>query len=204
MLKATTSAWLLVSSVLVGCSDNDPDPISGMREAGMPDSAESSADGAADGTVEDPCLQTLLESDFGQEPLVGPIVDPMTGAVADPEDGSYLVATTYLALQGRPESMDAFNEIVGAITTALATQDGLLAVSTGGSGECGTARTLTVWRDQGAMATFVTGPAHIQAIQRVGEISRGGSSTHTFEVQRGADVSWARATQELEGVEPTY
>ncbi|HTU61120.1 MAG TPA: hypothetical protein VMF89_21850, partial [Polyangiales bacterium] len=108
--------------------------------------------------------------------------------------GTYLVSTTYLALQQAPEAQQRFNALMGPIMKELAQRDGLLALSTGASIECGSVRTLSVWRDEVAMFGFVTSAAHAAAIAAIGEVSRGGSIVTHWQGD-DSTVSWAAAAE---------
>jgi hypothetical protein len=140
------------------------------------------------------CVATQLEADLGASPLAGAIVNPETGEVTMPEDGSeVLVAMTYLRLQGTEASSARFDEVMGGILGSLGQSEGLLASSLAVSERCGTARTMTVWRDQASMMAFVISDAHSAAMSVVSEISRGGSITQHFQTSSAADIDWAAA-----------
>lgn len=142
------------------------------------------------------CVRQTLEPDhqlFG--PPAGAAVNAQTGAIEPPAGA--IVATTYLAL--KPDAQARFMEVVGPVQADLqqrAQTGELLAITTANSTQCGTARTLTVWKDEQAMMDFATGAAHTAAIQATGELSRGGSVTMTWTHDGGA-VTWDSAAAQL-------
>jgi len=155
-------------------------------------------------TGEDPfadCDRGTLETDLSGAdmmgapiPLVwmGPGVDPDTGMLID--DGStYLVSSTYLAMKPDPAAQQAFGEAVGPLVPDLFGNPGVVAFQLGTSNACASARTLTVWRDDAAMMTFVAGDAHMAAIGRVAEISRGTSVVTHWSGAAVADITWDEA-----------
>lgn len=203
-----------LSSALIACTEDDTKETaadatvdgstdtSGDGSAGMEDGSTGSAtgqDATADTATEpDPfpadCVATDLEADLGASPLAGVIVNPETGEVTMPEDGSeVLVAMTYLRLQGTEASSARFDEVMGGILGSLGQSEGLLASSLAVSDRCGTARTMTVWKDQASMMAFVISDAHSAAMSAVSEISRGGSITQHFQTSSAADIDWAAA-----------
>ncbi len=146
--------------------------------------------------VEDPladCTRDAIEADLRSfSPLSGPGVRA-DGTLAP---GQYVVSSTYLKMRPEPAAQARFQELMGPISQSLQAQEGLVAIQLAASERCGTARTLTVWRDEAAMYTFVTGEAHMTAVRAVGEVSRGGSIvTHWSDSEQG--VSWTKAAQQL-------
>lgn len=185
----------LICLAFVACSDSDDDEaVPSTAESTSAESNEDPETGTVDGALN--CTRQQLESDFGSEPLIGPGVDPETGQLLA-QGEPFVVSTTYLALQGTPEAQQLFGELVEAITEDMATRDGLLAVSTGFSRECGTARTLTAWRDEEAMQAFVLGEAHIAAITAVAQVSRGGSVVMSWAESDATQVSWTQVVPRL-------
>lgn len=144
---------------------------------------------------EDPladCTRDSLEADLQSSPLNGSAVQA-DGTLAP---GSYVVSSTYLKLRPEPAAQGRFQELMGPIMQSLQAQQGLVALQLATSERCGTARTLSVWRDEAAMYGFVTGDAHVAAVRAVNEVSRGGSIvTHWSDDAQG--VSWAKAAQQL-------
>ncbi|WP_164018605.1 antibiotic biosynthesis monooxygenase family protein [Pyxidicoccus trucidator] len=148
---------------------------------------------------EDPladCARERLEEDLQMLPLAGAAVR----ADGTLEPGSYIVSSTYLKLRPEPEALARFQALMGPISESLQAQQGLVALQVASSERCGTARTLSVWRDEAAMYSFVSGSAHQAAVSSVREVSRGGSIvTHWTDNERG--VSWTKAARQL-GADP--
>jgi quinol monooxygenase YgiN len=179
-------------------------------------SADTSASAADTSTGEDPfadCDRGTLEADISGAdmmgnpiPLVwmGPGVDPETGMLVD--DGStYVVSSTYLAMKPDPAAQQAFGEVTPPLVPELFGNPGVVAFQLGTSNACASARTLTVWRDEAAMMTFVAGDAHMAAIGRVAEISRGTSVVAHWSGASVADITWENAlTQVLADEGPFY
>jgi heme-degrading monooxygenase HmoA len=189
----------------LACSSSDDDSLE--SDAATSDPAPNDADqlpqedgASADtgqGAGATACRKDLLEPDFGSNmPLTGPGVDPSTGTLL-PRDEPFIVATTYLALKSEPDAQEKFMQVLGPINEDLASRDGLIAVGLGGSNECGTARTLTVWRDEAAMNDFVFSAAHVVAIGAVALVSRGGSVTMSWAESDVGRVSWDQAAARL-------
>lgn len=197
--------------VLAACpaDDDDNDDAADTGEttgsaATTADTADTTDAPADTSTGEDPfaeCDRGTLEADLSGAdmmgapiPLVwmGPGVDPDTGMLID--DGStYVVSSTYLAMKPDPVAQMAFGEVIGPIVPDLFGNPGVVAVQLGTSNACASARTLTVWQDEAAMMTFVTGDAHMAAIGRVGEISRGTSVVTQWSGAAVADITWDEA-----------
>lgn len=188
-----SSVFMLSALTLIqACTSNDSDAASATRvqpaEAASPTAGSGAA---AEPSAADPsgCARGAIESDMGSSPLAGPAVKD--GALAP---GQYVISSTYLRL--KPEGQARFDELLGPIMADLASRDGLVALSLGGSPQCGTARTLAVWRDDIAMFSFVTGDAHSAAVRAIGEVSRGGSVvTHWSGDQNSA--TWQAAAEHL-------
>jgi heme-degrading monooxygenase HmoA len=151
------------------------------------------------------CDKAALEPDFKPTPVSGAGVDPGTHALAaPPAGGHYVVSTTYVAL--RPDAQPRFNELLGPIMGRLKTQSGIQAITLGTSAACNSARTLTVWADEGSMYDFVGSSEHMTAAMAVGEVSRGDSVVaHRNESDPTKAPSWQAAVQSLAAVSgPLY
>lgn len=179
MVSNDKLAWLvavLTAFCGVACADDDAKP--GDKPAPVADFAS--------------CSRSLLEPDRGDDAaLAGPGMNPDTGQLAA---GSYLVATTYLAL--RPDKVARALELGGPVVQSLFGMQGFVAFSTTQSSSCSTLRTLTIWQREEDMLTFVTSPAHVAAMSEVSELSRGGSSTVAWEGSE-KDATWERAADYL-------
>ncbi|WP_437673557.1 hypothetical protein [Sorangium sp. So ce131] len=160
--------------------------------------------GCSSGGAEDPpadgsssplsgCEKGKIESDFFEalEPS-GPGVDPQTKQV---RAGSYVIASTYLAL--KPElDHGAAMEVSGPVIEAVMTAKGTVAMMAGRSTACSTLRTLSVWESEEDMLAFVMGPAHVEAMSHTSELSRGTSNTISWEGNE-EDVAWEEAARQL-------
>jgi len=137
------------------------------------------------------CERGTLEPDLMTAPLAGPAV--RDGALLP---GAYVVSSTYLQLKTDAASRQLFEELVGPVLADLENRPGLMALSLGSSDACGTLRTLGAWQDDAAMIGFVTSPAHLTAMSRVTDLSRGGSVvTHWLGDEAAAD--WRSAARQL-------
>lgn len=123
------------------------------------------------------CTRATLESDLRTTgALSGKGVDPGTGAL---KAGHYVISSTYLKLATSPAGQKAFREVMEGIASSIDTQPGLEASLLTTSAECLSARTLSVWKDEASMYAFVGSPAHVRAMTRAQEMSRGGGGvTH--------------------------
>jgi len=131
-------------------------------------------------------------------PLSGPGVDPETGELKPPPAAGYIVSSTYLRLKSKPGEFQRFGELMGPIQQALAEQPGLLALQLSTSDSCSSARTLAVWESADAMYEFVTSPAHMAAVDAVGEVSRGGSIVTSWRASQTGEATWDEAVRKLD------
>lgn len=150
-------------------------------------------------TAQPTCARGALEDDYAPiAPLAGPGVDPATGKLRAPAPGTrYVVSSTYLALRAEGPAQQAFGELMGPIADTLRAQEGLVASELGSSASCGTARTLTIWASEEAMYGFVASPAHMAAVARVGEISRGGSVVTHWTADTAEGAAWGEVERQL-------
>jgi hypothetical protein len=173
---------LILALLAAACSEDDP-------KAAAPDAGSPMTETSPSATDGDGCTRDELESDMERMPFAGPGV--RDGAI---EPGNYLMATTYLRL--RADQTALFQELVGPVIADISTRSGLVALTTARSQECGTARTLTVWRDEAAMLEFVVGEAHGKAMQSIHDLSRGGSVAAHWTGDQAA-TSWDVAAEHL-------
>ncbi|HEX8703684.1 MAG TPA: antibiotic biosynthesis monooxygenase [Myxococcaceae bacterium] len=139
------------------------------------------------------CTRGSIEPDLT---FLAPLGGPALRADGTLTPGRYIVSSTYLAMKPEPQAQQHFGELMGPIRQTLQQQQGLLAIQLGTSESCATARTLTVWKDEESMYSFVTSDAHLAAMSAVGEVSRGSSVvTHWADDENG--VSWTKAAQQL-------
>ncbi len=143
------------------------------------------------------CKRSVLEADFSPfGPMSGAGVDPATGALG-PLPAGAVASSTYLALAPGDTVNKRFSELMGPIMKEIATQPGLIGWQLAASSSCGSARTLTVWKDEASMLAFVMGPAHSTAMASAHEVSRGGSVVTSWEPKSAAEVSWESAAKQL-------
>ena len=129
-------AMLLWPLLALSACDTDETPPRPNEPTGERAGAEVGEGSSAE------CTRGLLEPDFRAGPLQGPgVVD---GALAA---GEYVLSTTYLELRQEPESQRKFGELMGPIMADLMKREGVVAIALGTSEQCGSARTLSIWRD---------------------------------------------------------
>jgi hypothetical protein len=178
--RSFLAALAAVPLGLLGCASDDE----ASNDASQSDALQSEPRFAG-------CARGTLEPDLMSTPLAGPAVGD--GALIS---GQYVVSSTYLQIRTDAASQQLFDELVNPVLADLANRPGLMALSLGRSEACGTVRTLAAWQDDAAMIAFVTGPAHLTAMRRVGDVSRGGSVvTHWLGDETAPN--WASAARQL-------
>ncbi|WAS91274.1 antibiotic biosynthesis monooxygenase family protein [Nannocystis punicea] len=173
---------LSLTLALAACGDTEADSDS----SGTTHADDSTGSGEA----------ACVEDDLDPMPFAGPGYDADKGGLQEPLQDKYVASTTFLVL--RPETAQDFGATVQAMIPVLTSNPGLVGFSTATSAKCGTARTLTVWRDQTAMMNFVASDEHVAGMTRAQEFSTTGTVT-SWEVTRaelplGWDTAIARAT----------
>ncbi|MEL6178599.1 MAG: antibiotic biosynthesis monooxygenase [Myxococcota bacterium] len=168
----TLAALIIFTAVsMSACGDSDDD---------SPDSSTTAQ--------ELTCEAAQMEDDALLDVRLGEMGDPANWPMFPPDA---VVASTYLRLQETEGSEQAFGEVMGPITDALmAPAPGLMGLSFMSSEGCNTVRTLSVWESEEAMMDFVLGQAHLAAMGRVAEVSRGGSITDDWTVSRIQQPRW--------------
>ncbi len=178
LLTTLLAATALLAASACGDGDGDTETTSAETETDSDEQLE-----------EDPCVAVELAADAMIEPGLGEAGDPANWPALPPDA---IVASTYLRL---PEGADARavfdDELMPPILGELmAPAEGLMGVSTTGSASCNTVRTLTVWASEDAMMQFVTSEAHLAAMGRTAEVSRGGSITSHWSVGEFDQILW--------------
>ncbi len=112
------------------------------------------------------------------------------------DGGAYVISSTYLRLKRDPQTLKLFGELNGPLGEALGSNPGLIQAVTRVSESCNSARTLTVWKDEAAMYSFVASKAHAAAVAAVLDISRGGSLV-THWNDDGTGFNWQTATVKI-------
>ena len=147
-----------------------------------------SSTGAADesSTGSDPfvgCSRDTIEDDYfvinqfgmpGAARWYGPGADD-DGNLVDDGQTEFVVSVTYLALSPDAD-LDFLNELNIANAMALYGNAGTVATQLGGSMDCGSLRTFTVWESSAALMEFVSSEAHLQSVGAFPALSRGGST----------------------------
>jgi quinol monooxygenase YgiN len=146
------------------------------------------------------CKAEVLESDFQTiGGLTGPDVDPATGKL---KPGNYVLSGTYIRLTTDPKGQAVFRQDFQGIAAILPSQPGLAAFQLATSDECLTGRTISVWKDEKSMMSFVSVPEHKQAMIDIPKMSRGGGAvTHWSDTEAGATFDTAALKL---GEEPGY
>ena len=138
------------------------------------------------------CVAEVLEEDSIVFAGVGAADGPPAWGELPPDA---IVAMTYLRLKDTPEAGQRFQEVSGPVSAALQSSPGLMGISIRQSASCNTARTMTVWASEEAMMGFVTGEAHLAAMQATSEVSRGGSITSTWRLGDLDEVEFAAVAE---------
>jgi len=178
-----------------GSETNVPDSTTTTTTS--PTSSSSDTDDSS-GTGEPACV----EDDLMASVFAGPGYDPENGGLQEPLQDEYVASTTLLAL--RPETAQAFVETVTAMIPVLTANPGLVGFSTAQSAKCGTARTLTVWRDEMAMMSFVTSDEHVAGMTRASEFSTTGTVTSWKVTRAEVPIAWEVAMARAADTTPSY
>ncbi len=179
------TALALATSLLTPLACDGGDGETGETDTGETDTGETSDSDAQ--AEEDPCVAVELADDALIEPGLGEAGDPANWPALPPDA---IVASTYLRLPEGEDARAIFDELMQPILGELMASEGLMGVSTTGSESCNTVRTLTVWASEDAMMQFVTSDAHIAAMGRTADVSRGGSITSHWTVGEFDAILW--------------
>jgi hypothetical protein len=174
--------------------------------AATPADTSASSTGSDDGTTATPTtgepaptvaeLASCDEVDLSPEFFIGPAFDPETGALLAPLPLPHIVATT--AGWHAPEQREALDGQTTPVIMDVFTHEGLLGASFGLSEACGSARTLTLWRDEAARMKFVYGAVHSNAIKNGLQHMRGSETMHWTEATSDQPPTWAQVKQRLD------
>ena len=166
--------------------------------------ADTTAGSSGDDTIGHPTTDapaTVAElaacDELDLDPLffMGPVFDPETGALVAPLPLPHIVATT--AGWHTPEQLMPLSEQTTPVISNVFTHEGLLGASFGLSDACGSARTLTLWRDEAARMKFVFGQVHGAAIMNGLQHTIGWETTHWTETASKQPPTWEQAKQRL-------
>ncbi|WP_437618650.1 antibiotic biosynthesis monooxygenase family protein [Sorangium sp. So ce1151] len=163
----------------------------------------SDSGGTTPQTSDPECTGGALEADLQAAPLSGPGVDPETGKLRPPPEGSsYTISATF----GVPLSGDAAREkymqYFGAIQAQLASQPGLVAIQLAQSESCGSGRTLAVWASTDEMYAFVMSPAHVAAMDAVSELIEPNYVVTHWEAASTDEITQEEAVRRIKASEP--
>jgi heme-degrading monooxygenase HmoA len=193
-LSVTLTLVICTALSTAACADDETEPTHvGPADAGNVAGTGNGGDaGDARATPFEGCSKGMLEADLeGDAALAGPGVDPETGQLTP---GSYLVASTYLAL--KPEKIERALELGGPVVDSLFGLHGFVAFSTTSSRSCAVLRTLTVWESEEDLLAFVGSPAHVSAMAAISDLSRGSSNTVAWDGTE-QDATWDRGAEFL-------
>ncbi len=163
-----------------------------------PTTDASTSDAPSAGACSPGVLESDLESAFG---LIGPGVDPETGALAEPGPDGYVVSSTYGQQLPTAAAGTRFQELMGDIIPELMGNPGLVALDLQTSASCGSGRTLAVWRDVGSMYAFVASTPHTTAMNEVYDVTRDGFVVTHWTATNADGAGWAAAIEQLRAAE---
>lgn len=214
-----TTLMLAGSLAGSGCTDDEsPAGDDGTSEGSTgaasdgSDGGPASSTGAADETGEDGTstgdaidVDALYECEEPElvvvQPLVGPGIDPETGALLEPLQDEYVLHTTQIWV--RPEEFERFLALGMAVGEQLGQTDGLVGFGLAYEPTCGFQRTMGIWRDEQSMLAFVGSGAHAEAMTMTREVSLTGRTTHWVAGADQMPLTWEMALEALADVEPS-
>jgi len=153
-----------------------------------------------DDPPEEPTIAELAacdESDMQIVPFMGPAFDE-SGALVAPLPLPHIVATT--TGWHTPEQRESLEAETQAPTMDVFTHDGLLGASFAWSDKCGSARTITLWRDDASRKKFVFGQVHSAAIKNGLKHTSGWETTNWNETAADKPPTWDDVRARLEAV----
>lgn len=180
---------LMLACTTFACTSAPADATTG-NDTGT---AESSSTGDPAPTIAE--LAGCDEHDLSPIFFMGPAFDPETGALLEPLPRPYIVATT--AGWATPEQLGPLQEHTMPVIMDVFGHEGLLGASFALSDACGSARTLTLWRDEAARMKFVIGTVHSAAIMNGLQHTSGWETTHWTETVSDQPPTWEQAKQRL-------
>jgi heme-degrading monooxygenase HmoA len=173
----------------------------GMPSGGCGDEAK--------GTSKEPasrCAHDVLEPDLSGDAPIGPAVDRATGKLKLADGERYMVSSTYgvpkRASDGAPLTQQ-YLQLIGAVQEQLQREPGLLALWLLQSEQCGSGRTLAVWKSEEQMYDFVTSKAHLDAMSAADEVLQPGYAVTHWEATSADEMTMEEAIRQLAKVEAT-
>ncbi|WP_438003701.1 hypothetical protein WME89_33205 [Sorangium sp. So ce321] len=163
----------------------------------------SDSGGTAPQTSDPECTGGALEADLQAAPLSGPGVDPETGKLRPPPEGSsYTISATYGVPLPGDAAREKYMQYFGAIQAQLASQPGLVAIQLAQSPSCGSGRTLAVWASTDEMYAFVMSPAHVAAVDAVNELIEPNYAVTHWEAASTDEITQEEAARRIKASEP--
>ncbi|WAS99333.1 hypothetical protein [Nannocystis punicea] len=132
-------------------------------------------------------LAACDESDLDPTPFMGPAFDD-SGDLIAPLPQPHVVATT--VGWHTPENTDALSAETQPPMMDLFTHDGFLGARFATSERCGSARTISLWRDDAARMKFVFGTVHSKAIKNGLKFTQGWETTNWSETASDQPPTW--------------
>lgn len=199
-MRTTSTKIAFALLLLTACEEDDGNDEGAMaEETGDPGESEGSGSTTGGEMNFDELYACEDPEPLVVQPLAGPGWDPENG-FADPEQQDYVVSSTMIMV--KPDQQGLFFELVGAVNEQIMATDGFVAMSLATDAECGWARTLTVWRDETAMYSFVVNGAHAEAMNRTSEVAITGKVTSWPIAAAEMPPSWDTAKAKLAEIEP--
>jgi heme-degrading monooxygenase HmoA len=162
----------------------------------------------ADAKTQEPlpaaCTGGVLEADLQANPLSGAGVDPGTGELLPPPEGSsYTISSTYGVPKPGADAMERYMMMFGAVQTQLASQPGLVALQLAQSPSCGSGRTLAVWSSTESMYDFVMSSAHLAAVDAVDELVEPNYAVTHWETSNVDEMTLEEGVRRIAALEPS-
>lgn len=199
------TALLFPLALALACGTSSGDAASTATDETSGGAAEtgSSSGGATTGSpgaVDVDALASCVETDLEVIPFIGPAFDPETGALLEPLPTPHIVATTAgWPLEGA-EHWSALEKYTTYVIMRMFPTDGLLGASFSTSEVCGSARTLSVWRDEASLQKFVYSSPHAEVIADGLEHNKAWETTHWTETSSTAAPTWEAGRAALDAV----
>ncbi len=199
------------SAATSSSTGEEPDAATENASSSTGDGGTGNADESSSGG-EDPfadCSVDVLAEDFGVVDALGVPGPPRwtgpgandNGELIDDGESDYVVSVTYLALSPDAD-LEFFSELNEGNAAALYSNPGMVASQLGGSAQCGSARTFTVWVSEEAMMEFVSSDAHLQSVSAFPSLSRGGSTLSVWPDRVSvSEITWETALERLSTAE---
>jgi heme-degrading monooxygenase HmoA len=199
-MRTTSTNIAFALLLFTACEEDDGNDDGAVaEETGDPGESEGSGSSSGGEMNFDELYACEDPEPLVVQPLAGPGWDPETGLV-DPDQESYVASSTMIMV--KPDQQGLFFELVGAVNEQIMATDGFVAMSLATDAECGWARTMTIWRDETAMYSFVVNGAHADAMNRTGEVAITGKVTSWPIMASEMPPTWTTAKAKLAEIEP--